>query len=31
MIVSFASDNTAGTSKEIIQAIAAANEGYAKP
>lgn len=31
MIVSFASDNTAGTSKEIIQAIAAANEGYVKP
>lgn len=31
MIISFASDNTAGASKEIIQAIADANEGYAKP
>lgn len=31
MITSFASDNTAGASKEIIQAIVEANEGYAKP
>lgn len=31
MILSFASDNTAGASKEILQAIADANEGYAKP
>lgn len=31
MITSFASDNTAGASKEIIQAIVDANEGYAKP
>lgn len=31
MIISFASDNTAGASKEIIQAIADVNEGYAKP
>lgn len=31
MIVSFASDNTAGASPEIIKAIAEANEGYAIP
>lgn len=31
MITSFASDNTAGASKEIIQAIVDANEGYAVP
>lgn len=31
MIVSFASDNTAGASPEIIKAISEANEGYAIP